>query len=112
MTLGEPYEWDLPDIEEGSYALSEVIVEPDSAIKQSISFTTSQNRLHFDGSENLQIDKLYLIKVTLVNSRGDKVPCFQSVYVIGREKEEELNEEVGETDAEEAEEAKEVELIY
>ena len=26
LTLGVPFEWDLPDIEEGSYTLSEVIV--------------------------------------------------------------------------------------
>ena len=32
LTLGEPFEWELPDIEEGSYALSEIIVEPDAAI--------------------------------------------------------------------------------
>ena len=33
LTLGEPYEWELPEIEEGIYALSEVIVEPDATIK-------------------------------------------------------------------------------
>ena len=32
ITLGVPYEWDLPDIEEGSYTLSEVIVKPEAAI--------------------------------------------------------------------------------
>ena len=74
MTLGEPFEWDLPVIEVGNYALSEVIVEPEAAIKQSISFTASQKRLHFDGSENLETDRIYQIDITLVSSSGETVP--------------------------------------
>ena len=73
MTLGEPYEWALPDIHAGSHALSEIIIEPEAEIKQSISFTASQQKLHFDGSEDLQTDKLFLIEITLVNSIGGTV---------------------------------------
>ena len=70
MTLGEPFEWYLPDIEEGQYAFSEVIVEPEASIIQSISFSTSENKFSYDGYANLETDKLYLIKVTLVDSKG------------------------------------------
>ena len=54
LTLGVPYEWELPGIKEGSFPLIEVIVEPDAAIQQSISFSTSQNKFYFDGSAYLQ----------------------------------------------------------
>ena len=49
LTLGEPYEWYLPDIEEGQYAFSEVIVEPKASIIQSILFSTSENKFSYDG---------------------------------------------------------------
>ena len=75
MILGEPYEWELPEIKEGIYALSEIIVEPDATIKDSISILESENKLKYDGSSDFStsvVDKLYFIKITLVNVRGEK----------------------------------------
>ena len=41
LVVGESFEWDLPDIEEGSVPLSEVLVEPDAAIYNQISYSKS-----------------------------------------------------------------------
>ena len=57
------------------------------------------------------MDRLYLIDVTLVNSRGKQAKYTQLVYIIGAEKEdetEEVTEEVGEQDAIETKEIIEI----
>ena len=75
MTLGNLYEWELPEIKYGTHALSKIIVEPDTTIKESISYLESENILKYDGSPNLStslVDKLYFIKITLENVRGEK----------------------------------------
>ena len=57
------------------------------------------------------MDRLYLIDVTLVNSRGKQAKYTQLVYIIKAEKEdetEEVTEEVGEQDAIETKEIIEI----
>ena len=71
LYIGEPSEWSLPDIVEGAFTLSDVIIEPDNEIKQTISYSKKSNLLEFDGlAEQSTAGNTYLIKVTLINSRG------------------------------------------
>ena len=72
----------MPDIEEGTYALSNVIVTPASAINSEITYSSSKNRLYFKGSEDLKLRRrVYLIRVELVNTNGDEVLYLQTVNI-------------------------------
>ena len=53
--------------------MSEIIVLPDAAIEESISYLATEEKLKYDGSSDFStsvVDKLYFIKITLVNVRG------------------------------------------
>lgn len=91
MILEEPFEWELPDIKEGSYAISEIIVEPDASIEKSVNYLSSENKFVFDGSSEFSspvIGKFFSIKITLVDDRGNISEFNQSVYLSSKEVEE------------------------
>ena len=54
--------------------MSEIIVEPNAAIEESISYLASDNKMKYDGKSDFStsvVDKLYFIDITLVNVRGE-----------------------------------------
>ena len=49
LYIGEPTEWNLPEIVEGAFNLIEVIIKPDDSIKLTIQYLQEENMLKFDG---------------------------------------------------------------
>ena len=67
--------------------MSDIIVEPDKEIKNSISYSKFEKRLIFNGSSEFNTtvnDKLFFIKITLVNVRGEKAEYNQAVYIVSK----------------------------
>lgn len=78
--------------------MSEIIVEPDAAIEESIFYLASENRIKYDGSSDFNsyvVDKLIFIKITLVNIRGEESEEFQqAVYIESKTNEEAQSSEI------------------
>ena len=73
LTVGTPYEWYLPEIDEGDIGLADVRVQPAADIDPYITFTKYINTLYYDGNgknETLS-GNTYDIKVDLINLDGE-----------------------------------------
>ena len=54
LILGEPSSWELPEINEGFFALHELVAEPIKPLPKVIFYISSEKSLNYNGSKNLR----------------------------------------------------------
>ena len=81
LTVGVWHEWTLPEINEGSSPLLDVIVEPEQSLETYLDYNAVTRSISFNGdASSVQLaGKFGRITVTLINSTGDEVSYTQTV---------------------------------